>query len=177
MADWNTNPSWTSSENINNGDQYTPDDVLDPEDLNRMIENMQYLYERGGDFEVNPYPIGSIYISTNSVSPASLFGGTWSRLEDKFLLAAGTSFNAGSTGGSATHKLTISELPSHSHTIHYSAYGSSSGWNEGYLLTGTTKADDKAQDGRFVYSTAVGGGSSFSTMPPYITVYMWERIS
>ena len=35
------------------------------------------------------YPVGSIYISVSETSPHDLFGGTWERLKDRFLLAAG----------------------------------------------------------------------------------------
>ena len=62
------------------------------------------------------YPVGSIYMSVNSTSPATLFGGTWERLKDKFLLSAGDTYSAGATGGEATHTLTSNEMPSHTHT-------------------------------------------------------------
>ena len=58
------------------------------------------------------YPVGSIYMSVNSVSPAILFGGTWERIQDRFLLAAGSNYAAGSTGGSAD-----ASLPAHTHTV------------------------------------------------------------
>lgn len=68
------------------------------------------------------YPIGSIYLSENSTSPATLFGGTWTQIKDKFLLTAGDTYKAGNTGGSSTHKhttaghtLTTNEMPSHTH--------------------------------------------------------------
>ena len=32
------------------------------------------------------YPVGSVYTSVNSTSPASLFGGTWELIQNKFLL-------------------------------------------------------------------------------------------
>lgn len=63
------------------------------------------------------YPVGAIYISVNSTSPGTLFGGSWERIQDRFLLSAGSSYSAGSTGGSATHTLTASEMPSHTHTF------------------------------------------------------------
>lgn len=61
------------------------------------------------------YPIGSLYWSSKSTSPASLFGGTWTQVKDKFALAAGSTYAAGSTSGEATHLLQLSELPSHNH--------------------------------------------------------------
>lgn len=61
------------------------------------------------------YPVGSLYWSSNSTSPALLFGGTWTQVKDKFCLAAGNSYAVGSTGGETTHLLTLAELPSHNH--------------------------------------------------------------
>lgn len=61
------------------------------------------------------YPVGSIYMSVNNTSPQSFLGGTWERIQDTFLLAAGSTYSAGTTGGEATHTLTIDEMPSHTH--------------------------------------------------------------
>ena len=63
------------------------------------------------------YPVGSIYMSVNSTNPGVLFGGTWEQIRDKFLLSAGTTYSAGTTGGAATVMLTTSNLPSHTHSI------------------------------------------------------------
>ena len=62
------------------------------------------------------YPVGAIYMSVNSTNPASLFGGTWEQIKDRFLLSAGDSYSAGSTGGEAEHTLTYGEMPVHSHS-------------------------------------------------------------
>ena len=67
------------------------------------------------------YPIGSIYTSVNSTSPADLFGGTWDTMPAGRVLLAqgksqwGTTYAAGSTGGEATHLLTPEEMPRHKH--------------------------------------------------------------
>lgn len=67
------------------------------------------------------YPVGSIYMNVNSTSPATLFGGTWEQLKDRFLLGAGDTYTEGDTGGSANHTLTTDEMPSHNHTFTGSA--------------------------------------------------------
>ena len=63
------------------------------------------------------YPVGSIYMSTSSTDPKNLFGGTWERIQDRFLLCAGSSYSAGSTGGSASVTLTSSQIPGHTHSF------------------------------------------------------------
>lgn len=65
------------------------------------------------------YPVGAIYISTNSTSPAELFGGTWQKIEGRFLLGASSTYAVNSTGGSAD-AVVVSHSHSnsaHSHTI------------------------------------------------------------
>lgn len=73
------------------------------------------------------YPVGAIYMSVNSTDPGTLFGGNWTRIQDKFLLAAGSSYSNGATGGAASvsytpggtvgnHTLTTNEIPAHYHT-------------------------------------------------------------
>lgn len=62
------------------------------------------------------YPIGSIYMSVNEVDPSTIFGGTWQQIKDKFLLASGDVYNNGATGGEATHTLSESEMPTHTHS-------------------------------------------------------------
>ena len=61
------------------------------------------------------YPVGSIYWSSNNTNPGTLFGGTWTQIKDKFILAAGDSYTNGATGGAATVTLTVSNMPSHKH--------------------------------------------------------------
>lgn len=72
--------------------------------LNNLNSNLEY-----------KYPVGSLYWSSKQTDPSTLFGGRWERIKDVFILAAGDNFEAGSAGGKATHKLTIDEMPSHSH--------------------------------------------------------------
>ena len=61
------------------------------------------------------YPVGAIYQSTGSTSPASLFGGDWERIQGRFLLGTSSSYSVTATGGEERHTLTISEMPRHNH--------------------------------------------------------------
>ena len=112
------------------------------------------------------YPVGSIYMSVNSTSPATLFGGTWVQIEDTFLLASGSNYAAGSTGGEAAHTLTVDEMPSHSHSVPYMP-----GRDEGVEWvgqSGTAASQTRNTD-------INGGGAAHNNMPPYMAVYMWKR--
>ena len=122
------------------------------------------------------YPVGAVYISTVSTSPASLFGGTWEQLQDRFLMAAGSTYSAGSTGGEATHTLTVDEMPSHNHHV---PTGGTSG---SYTTTAyTVKGNGYYDPGTGSLSTAStsdkGRGQPHNNMPPYLAVYMWKRVS
>ena len=74
------------------------------------------------EFLDKTYPIGSIYISTNSTNPSSLFGGTWTAYaQGRTIIGTGsngtTNYTNGTTGGSENVKLAITNLPSHNHTV------------------------------------------------------------
>ena len=62
------------------------------------------------------YPIGAYYVSSDPTSPATLFGGTWERVQDRMILAAGSTYTAGLTGGSATKTLDVDNMPYHNHS-------------------------------------------------------------
>ena len=117
------------------------------------------------------WPVGSIYLSVNATNPETLFGGTWQQITGRFLLAAGGGYSAGTTGGEASHTLTVSEIPSRSHT--YSDTQSrlaqgSYGYND----------NDTMYDQFFSQSKSTGssgGGGAHNNMPPYLVVYVWKR--
>lgn len=113
------------------------------------------------------YPIGSIYISAVSTSPSALFGGSWERIKDTFLLAAGDKYSAGAKGGEATHTLTVSEMPSH--------YHNSQGWAR--LSGGSNGNQALLADGidTNLHTLSTGGGQAHNNMPPYLAVYVWKR--
>lgn len=173
------------------------------------------------------YPVGSIYMSVNSTSPASFLGGTWQRIQDRFLLAAGSTYTAGATGGSSSRTLTVDNMPAHTHSrgtmeitgnmptrtfyisspetiassfvTDWPAVGSSDDTDRGAFsitselfpgnhdgiqgLYNTPSSSTytkyqlnfKASDSWTGETSSAGSGSSFSCMPPYIAVYIWQR--
>lgn len=128
------------------------------------------------------YPVGSIYMSVNAADPAALFGGTWEQIKDRFLLAAGDAYAAGSTGGEETHTLTVDEMPSHRH--------SSDSYMNGYADSGIngqdryctwvnngTSSNNEPNWGESgpIRTSWVGGSQPHNNMPPYLSIYMWKR--
>ena len=107
----------------------------DPADIAKINDNMTLIDQLMSQFLLRAHPVGSYYYSDDPVDPSTLFGGSWERLKDKFLLAAGDVYQAGGTGGSAdavvvahTHTIsgTAESAGSHTHTITASTASSGS---------------------------------------------------
>lgn len=122
------------------------------------------------------YPVGSIYISVNSTSPQTLFGGTWKAIKGKFLLGQSSAHTAGSTGGEETHTLTMGEMPEHTHPMYSGNAGGDGEWtpDEGSYLVDSVTQTKTTWWARLGMSYA-GGGNAHNNMPPYLAVYMWKR--
>ena len=81
---------------------------------------LNWLYNQMQQTASKLYPVGSVYISFNATDPSTLFGGTWVRLKDRFLLASGDTYAANTTGGSATKTIAVNNIPAHNHTVNAS---------------------------------------------------------
>ncbi len=124
------------------------------------------------------YPVGSIYTSTKNVSPATFLGGTWTRIKDTFLLAAGDTYAAGTTGGSSTHTLTVDEIPSHAHGLNNHVH-SMNGHTHGIpALSGTAHSEGghtHGTSGKYrlggvdVGNMGVGAGNSYTLSNPFLS--------
>ena len=152
------------------------------------------------------YPVGSIYMSTVSTNPATLFGfGTWEAMPAGRVLLAqgksdwGTTYEAGSSGGEATHQLTVGELPSHGHSastntanltgnansigINYDEVSVSGiiSKNRGNDYGGTNNDHNKtgflinASHSHTVTINNTGSNQAHNNLQPYIAVYIWKR--
>lgn len=174
----------------------TIDKIKSANSAERVIKTTPVFSWSNSDFEFNVpvkfsgktlfdtvYPVGAIYMSVSSTSPASLFGGTWEQIQDRFLLAAGSSYTAGNTGGEATHTLTELEIPRHTHALR-----ANTSWGESEALApwaqyfGSNILYDVGASGgtitRSYYAEVaqpVGSGAAHNNMPPYLAVYVWKR--
>ena len=146
--------------------------------------------EKWGDI----YPVGAIYMSANNTSPSVLFGGTWTQIKDRFLLAAGDTYAGGTTGGVASNPYTpagtvsnttlnINQIPSHTHGVPTYGFNRTAGSEAGAGIT-----DNPSLIQGYVDTQAVGGGqphnhgfsgtaTTFDNMPPYLAVYVWVRVA
>ena len=132
------------------------------------------------------YPVGSIYMSVNSTSPASLFGGTWTPLKDRFLVGAGSAYSGGATGGETSHSHNGGSLTAlmaedgNSTNIyhvatrnHYNNDGVYTSWNTTRALTlaGSSGKTTYRYQGLIVD----GKTGTTTTLPPCLAGYMWKR--
>lgn len=143
----------------------------------KTINNQSILGSGDLDILNMVYPVGSIYMSVNSTSPATLFGGTWVAIaEGRTLVGVGTgtdingdtmTWTSEAEGGEYLHTLTIDEMPSHSHGLlgAYNAGGKAETVPYGSQTTGTTM---------YAIQNA-GGGQPHNNIQPFFAVYMWKR--
>lgn len=126
------------------------------------------------------YPVGSIYLSTRSTNPGTIFGGTWARWGNGRVPVgvdtSQTEFNAvEKTGGEKQHILTVEEIPEHTHEkdvsgtlVNNAITGLQTGgdfWNVGISNSGDHSFNIRN----------TGGGDPHNNLQPYITCYMWKR--
>jgi len=148
--------------------------------LRYVRNNVAYVEKVEDVFYSCPFPVGGIYISTDSTNPNTIWAGTtWSAIaEGRVLIGAGTgndgtnslTVDGGDTGGEYQHTLTINEMPSHTHPFSIS---NNPKFDVEQVSDGKTIRDDNQPDS---YTTsATGGGQSHNIMQPYLGVYMWER--
>lgn len=121
------------------------------------------------------YPVGSIYMSVNAADPSKLFSGTaWEKLEGRFLLGSSSTYTNGSTGGEATHTLTVDEMPNHKHSI---SYPNAAGPEEAAIGYPADSDTNKSWGAEMCKTQSAGKSVAHNNMPPYLVVNMWKRIS
>lgn len=173
--------------------------------LRTFLDDVYALKGSGGGITLDDvYPVGSIYMSINSTSPATLFGGSWTRIKDTFLLASGDTYSsdgdvATAQHGSASVTLTANQsgVPahqhgmSHTHSHNHSAIGYTNTGaggtarripiaynNTSSVGTLATDTDSTASSKSYTdNNTGANANEAHDNMPPYMAVYVWKRTS
>ena len=146
------------------------------------------------NFLLAAHPVGSIYQTISPENPAVTFGGgTWERIENRFIMGASDTYPAGSTGGSTAHE--------HEYKLEFMwRLGALVGYPTSAIATYNYKTqswnDDnkKVNDGQYTLSndgfsstygekpggetySVTGNTASSSSIPPYYSVYIWRRVA
>lgn len=158
-------------------------DMTETERLAVRNTNFAYMAELTEKLLLAAHPIGSYYWSASDTDPSELFGGTWEKVEGRFIIGSGTvtdentqgiyTFITGETGGEYTHKLTVSEMPSHEHTytsINTIQHVQSSTVVNNYGYIGNGSSSSKS-------TSATGGNGYHNNLPPFEVANCWKRIA
>lgn len=128
------------------------------------------------------------WFSDEPTSPASFIGGTWEQIKDRFILAAGDTYAAGSTGGEAKHSLTNLENGPHSHEI--VSYGNDEWYyktaaalgikfqaQHHIIINDISSIIDADESAGYLATNTSGVGQPHNNMPPYYCMYAWKRVA
>lgn len=126
------------------------------------------------------------WASDDPTSPASFIGGTWEQIKDCFILAAGDTYAAGSTGGEAKHSLTKLENGPHSHEV--VALGNDNWYYKTSnpvgikfqtqyhtLINDISIVGPTDESAGYLATNSSGTGQPHNNMPPYTATYIWRR--
>lgn len=127
------------------------------------------------------YPVGSIYQSTNSTSPAALFGGTWEQIaSERVLMGASSSHKAGTTvnaglpniTGTANGGVLSVSTPQSNGAFGATHYDSSLSYLSGDVrrLSTYNRTFDASRSNP-IY------GASDTVQPAAYYVYIWHRVA
>ncbi len=147
-------------------------------EVDKLMEDCKEAAKRAALLAANP--VGKLWASDDPTSPASIVGGTWEQIKDKFILAAGDTYAAGSTGGEVTHVLTAGELPKNIGSFNALSWASNNSQTNGKFsvaqkhLDKTLPSGSAAGDALYTLS---GGSQPHNNMPPYTAMYAWKRIA
>lgn len=174
--------------------------------VEEISNNVKYIDKKISDLLNMFYPVGSIYETMDSsFDPNEKWGGTWERIKGRVLVGVDendSDFNtAEKIGGEKTHKLSVSEMPSHSHSASekslkggvnnisgqdkkwgltssgiFSNWGDTNGFYSTSRETTTNYKDGFYLDATHTHTIGnTGGGNAHNNLQPYITCYIWKR--
>jgi hypothetical protein len=145
-----------------------------------LIEELQ---KTVSEILLSAHPIGSLYWSSKPTNPSMIFGGTWEAVKDKFILAAGDNYAAGSKGGESNVLLETRHMPVHNHRI-IKAVGTDPldtayqpAWAIKLKSEAIVNTEENPETGTTGGIGYTGGNVPHNNMPPYEVYYCWKRIA
>lgn len=138
------------------------------------------------------YPVGSIYMSTNNISPASSIGGTWTQIQDAVLAASGNSYSGAVNGYHGNKAMTVNQMPSHTHipTEYGGSVPNAERWEYVFHVMNFDGGGKPQPTGRYGYlnstykdivrfcsnaDATVGRGQNY--IPYHYSINVWKRIA
>lgn len=175
--------------------------------VEEISNNIKYIDKKISDLLNMFYPIGSVYETMDSsFNPNEKWGGTWERIKGRVLVGVDendSDFNTTEKiGGEKTHKLSVSEMPSHSHSASekslkggvknisgqdktwgltpsgiFSNWGDTKGIHSTSNGTTTNYKDGFYLDATHTHTIGnTGGGNVHNNLQPYVTCFIWKRV-
>lgn len=144
------------------------------------------------NFLLAAHPVGSIYQTISPENPAVTFGGgTWERIEDRFIMGASDTYPVGSTGGRTehSHEYAVTYIANYSGIVggssDYSvmAYDGTTGGNNKVASNAGTGIGNEYKDVGTIpnqtifYKRSLGRTGYGSSISPYYSVYIWRRVA
>ncbi len=124
--------------------------------------------------------VGAVIFSfDNGFSPSALWGGSWSRVTNRFLIGSGGTYSTGVTGGETNVTITVNQMPNHSHGVIDGDTEETVGFNFGANVPGVQILNWSNVDnvGKVIRTDYTGGGQAHNNMPPYIGCNIWRKIA
>lgn len=119
------------------------------------------------------------WVSPDPTSPAELFGGTWERIEGKFIMGASNTYPAGSTGGNLQTMLSPENIPAVGFAIPTSDTQKNdihvNKWD--FIVSVSQETTDGGKFHSGLYSSTNNGNSPVGILNPYYSMYIWRRVA
>ena len=125
----------------------------------------------------DPYPVGSIFQTVSSTSPAALFGGTWEQIaSDRVLMGASRSHAAGTTVKAGLPNITGSFVAN----VHYMSHEVSGAFTAGNVIASTGEYNSFSDVYKFSLDASKSNaiyGRSATVQPAAYYVHIWRRVA
>ena len=159
-------------------------------EIDRVVDEVNLAFAGLNEEELflAAHPVGSYWITSTNVSPASTYGGVWEKIEGRFILGASSVYPLNGKGGEATHNHDY-KIALANYNLGFDASANGLGVYNYETNSYVKSRVAGAVSAKGLYNATVethqlsttyldGGNTSFSScLPPYIAANIWYRIA